>query len=210
MLKIGYIDDSQEQTSNYERKLARQGIELIAFETTADKSGYIEQIYRHQVEALLIDYKMVGSVGYNGSALISYISDVIPDITCFIMTAVDRSHITDKLVASCHIYSKTIFDTEAGNEERLNSFQAFVGHLKDCAEVFRHRRELKCGEYEALLQRKQKEGLSVTEEEEFCRLYRVLSSYGMVEKLPEVFLHSDFEKKLDVLLQRGEKLLENQ
>lgn len=209
MLKIGYIDDSQEQFGNYERKLARQGIALIAFETTVDKSGYIKQIYQHQTEALLIDYKMVGNLGYNGSTLISYISDVIPDITCFILTAVDTSHITDKLVANCQIYSKTIFDTEAGNEKRMKHFLEFVNHLKDCAEVFRHRRELKCKEYEALLQRKQEGALSVVEEEEFCRLYRVLSSYGMVEKLPDAFLHPDFEKKLDALLERGKALLEN-
>lgn len=209
MLKIGYIDDSQEQFGNYARKLARQEIQLIAFETNTDKSKYIEQIYRHQVEAILIDYKMVGTVGYNGSALVSYISDIIPDMTCFIMTAVERMQITDQLVANCYIYSKTIFDTEAGNEDRVKDFQKFVDHLKDCAEVFKHRRELKCEEYEDLLRRKQTGGLSVTEEEELCRLYRVLSSYGMVEKLPETFLHSDFEKKLDTLLQRGKALLEN-
>lgn len=209
MLKIGYIDDSQEQFDNYARKLARQEIQLIAFETNSDKSKYIEQIYRYQVEAILIDYKMVGTVGYNGSALVSYINNVIPDMTCFIMTAVERAQITDQLVANCYIYSKTIFDTEAGNEKRMEDFRKFVDHLKDCAEVFKRRREAKCEEYEALLQRKRAEGLSVIEEEELCRLYRVLSSYGMVEKLPEMFLHSDFEKKLDALLQKGEALLEN-
>ena len=208
MIKVGYIDDAQDQFENYQRKLRRCDIELVAFAVSGEKAGYVDQIYQHQAEALLIDYNMVGTLGYNGSALISYISDVIPDITCFILTSVETTHITDKLVSDGQIYSKDVFDTEADNSERMERFQAFVEHLKNCAEVFQSRRNLKCEEYEALLRKKRGGQLSVTEEEEFCRLYRCLSSYGMVERLPERFLRSDFEQKLDDLLQKGEALLQ--
>ena len=150
---------------------------------------------------------MVESIGYNGSALISYISDEIPDITCFILTAAESRDITDKLVAEAQIYSKEVFDTEAGAPERLEKFQKFVDHVKDCAEVFQNRRKIKCGEYTELLKRKEIKGLSAKEEEEFCRLYKCLSSYGMVEKLPNKFLQSDFDKKLDSLLKQGEAIL---
>lgn len=207
MIKVGYIDDAQVQFENYQRKLRRKGIELIAFEIDREKSHYLDQIYQHQVEALLIDYKMVESIGYNGSALISYISDEIPDITCFILTAAESRDITDKLVAEAQIYSKEVFDTEAGAPERLEKFQKFVDHVKDCAEVFQNRRKIKCGEYTELLKRKEIKGLSAKEEEEFCRLYKCLSSYGMVEKLPNKFLQSDFDKKLDSLLKQGEAIL---
>lgn len=207
MIKVGYIDDAQVQFENYQRKLHRKEIELIAFEISREKSKYLDQIYQHQVEALLIDYKMVESIGYNGSALISYISDEIPDITCFILTAAESKDITDKLVAEAQIYSKEVFDTEAGETERLKKFQRFVDHIKDCAEVFQNRRKVKCEEYTGLLRKKETEGLSAKEEEEFCHLYKCLSSYGMVEKLPNKFLQSDFDKKLDSLLEQGAAIL---
>lgn len=206
--KVGYIDDNPEQFENYERKLRRSGIKLICFSICDNKADYIDQIYRHQVDALLIDYKMAGTLGYNGTSLISYINDMVADLTCFILTAVETDKITDKLVSNSHIYSKEIFDTEAGDPQRVEAFQKFVACLKNCAEVFESRRNLKCAEYQKLLDRKRMGELSVPEEEEFRRLYRVLSSYGMVERIPEDFLTSDFEKTLNRLLASSDAILE--
>ena len=210
MIKVGYIDDVLDQVENYERKLRRFQIELIPFEVGTQKADYIEQIYKNQVEVLLIDYKMARTIGFNGSALISYINDEIPDMTCFILTSAERTHITDKLVIDNQIYSKEIFDTEADDPDRMEQFQKFVEQLKNCAEVYQSRRELKCKEYEELLDKKKSRVLSVPEEEEFCRLYHALSSYGMVEKLSDTALQSDFEQKLDDLLQLGNMILQKE
>lgn len=210
MIKVGYIDDVLDQVENYERKLRRFQIELIPFEVGTQKADYIEQIYKNQVEVLLIDYKMASTIGFNGSALISYINDEIPDMTCFILTSAERTHITDKLVIDNQIYSKEIFDTEADDPDRTEQFQKFVEQLKNCAEVYQSRRKLKCKEYEELLDKKKSRVLSVPEEEEFCRLYHALSSYGMVEKLSDTALQSDFEQKLDDLLQMGNMILQKE
>ena len=69
---------------------------------------------------------------------------------------------------------------------------------------------MKCKEYEELLDKKKSRVLSVPEEEEFCRLYHALSSYGMVEKLSDTALQSDFEQKLDDLLQLGNMILQKE
>lgn len=42
MIKVGYIDDAQVQFENYQRKLRRKGIELIAFEIDREKSHYLD------------------------------------------------------------------------------------------------------------------------------------------------------------------------
>lgn len=39
------------------------------------------------------------------------------------------------------------------------------------------------------------------------RLYKVLSSYGMIEELPKEVLTIDFEEKLDHLLRIGDAIL---
>lgn len=207
VINVGYIDDDKSQYENYRRKLSRDGIALVQFRIGKDKADYIDQILSNQVMAVLIDYKMVATIGYYGTSLINYINDEVHDMTCFILTAVESDKIADKLVPDDLIYTKNVFDTEADDPERVARYQEFVRHLRNCAEVFASRQKLKCEEYEALYQKRKSEGLTLAEEDDFHRLYRVLSSYGMVEALPEQLLSSGLEERLDQLISQGKEIL---
>lgn len=209
MYRIGFIDDEPAQYDNFSKKLRRRysDIELVLFKDCQTKQDFVQKIYEEQVEVLLIDYKMAKTYGFNGTSLISYINDQIHDLECFILTAVDTGQIDDGLVASRNRRSKTIFDTEADDPERIAELNEFIDLLRESADVFRVRREQKLGRYKELLERK-KRGELGADEEEFLNLYKVLSSYGMVEKLPKNLLSSEFEKKLDSLLNIGEAIIE--
>lgn len=78
--------------------------------------------------------------------------------------------------------------------------------LRNSAKVYRVRREQKIERYKELLELK-KSGKLGADEEEFLSLYKVLSSYGMVENLPQKMLSSSFEKDLDDLLRVGEAIV---
>lgn len=209
MYNIGYIDDNPSLYTTYEKKLKRRDrdVELILIEGCKTKAEFVEKIYEKQIEVLLIDYKMASTFGFNGTTLISYINDQIRDLECFILTAVDNEQISDGLVASRNIYAKTVFDTEGDDPEKVSALMEFIKTLKESAEVFKKRREQKIDEYKALL-KKRNEGNLGAEEEEFLRLYKVLSSYGMVEKLPDTLLNLEFEQKLNNLLEIGNKILD--
>lgn len=209
MYNIGYIDDNPSLYTTYEKKLKRRDrdVELILIEGCKTKAEFVEKIYEKQIEVLLIDYKMASTFGFNGTTLISYINDQIRDLECFILTAVDNEQISDGLVASRNIYAKTVFDTEGDDPEKVSALMKFIKTLKESAEVFKKRREQKIDEYKALL-KKRNEGNLGAEEEEFLRLYKVLSSYGMVEKLPDTLLNLEFEQKLNDLLKIGNKILD--
>lgn len=210
MYRIGYIDDEPTQFSNFAKKLRRryQNMELILFEDCKTKEEFVEKIYEEHVDVLLVDYKMAGSYGFQGTTLINYINDQIRDIECFILTAVDQEQIADGLVAKRNRYSKTIFDTEGDDEERVKELNEFVAVLRESADVFRVRREEKLSHYRELQQKKKAGKLEEYEQDDYLRLYKVLSSYGMVEKLPESMLKSDFEKTLEKLLKIGDKIIE--
>ena len=62
----------------------------------------------------------------------------------------------------------------------LKKFFDFINVLIESANVFRTRREQKKEEYKVLYEKRKKETLSLKEEEEYLRLYKVLSSYGMI------------------------------
>lgn len=210
MYKVGYIDDEPTQYENFSRKLKRRcgELELVLLEDCKTKAEFLDKIYEKQIDVLLIDYKMAGAFGFNGTTLINYINDHIRDLECFILTAVDKEQITDGLVAERNRFPKTIFDTEAEDAQKIEELTGFINALKDSASVYRTRREQKVERYTELLEKKKKGTLGV-EEEEFLELYKVLSSYGMVEKLPENMLSSKFEETLDKLLSIGDKIIKN-
>ncbi len=209
MYRIGYIDDQPAQYENYRKKLQRRyrDVELILLEGCNTKEEFLEKIYEERIEVLLVDYKMAGSYGFNGSTLINYINDQMRDLECFILTAVEQDQINDGLVTRRNRYSKTIFDTEGDDPGRVEQLDEFVETLRQSADVFKRRSEEKKEKYFLLLEKRKEKKLSLSEEEEYLRLYEVLSSYGMIEKLPEKVLTTDFEEKLDKLLAMGDRII---
>lgn len=210
MYRIGYIDDQPVQFDNYQKKLRRRfkDIELVLLDKCSTREEFLEKIYEEQIDVLLVDYKMAGTFGFNGSTLINYINDQMRDLECFILTAVEQENVDDGLVSNRNIESKTIFDTEGDDKERVEKLNKFIEDLKGSAKVFQKRRETKREQYLELLEKKKEQGLSMQEEEEYVRLYKVLSSYGMIEKLPNDVLKSKFEDDLAALLKVGETILE--
>lgn len=210
MYKIGYIDDHPTQYKNYKRKIQRRfpDVDLVLFDNCKSKEEFLERIYEEQVDVLLIDYKMASTFGFNGSALISYINDQMRDLECFILTGVDQDKVDDGLIAERNRYSKDIFDTEGDDEKKVEKFCQFINVLIESASVFQTRCKQKKEQYLQLFEKRKQGKLSLKEEEEYCRLYKVLSSYGMIESLPEAVLTEDFEKKLNHLLEVGDAILE--
>ncbi len=208
MYRVGYIDDEPTQFENYKRALRRRGdeLELVLIEDCETKQDILNKIYEKQIDVLLIDYKMVQNYGFNGTTLINYINDSMRDIQCFIMTGVDPGQITDGLVAERDKYSKNIFDTEAADPQKEMELSAFIQVLLESAKVFQTRRQQKLERYRELLKKK-KQGELGADEEEFLELYKVLSSYGMVERLPKNMLDSEFEEQLQRILEMGSAII---
>lgn len=208
MYRVGYIDDETTKYEYYDRKLKRLSpdIELIFLKDCKTKEDFLEKIYAEQIEVLLIDYRMAGNFGFNGTTLINYINDHVRDLECFILTGVDRELISDGLVTDRNTFQKTIFNTEADDPQKVQELLEFIDVLRNSAKVYRVRREQKIERYKELLELK-KSGKLGADEEEFLSLYKVLSSYGMVENLPQKMLSSSFEKDLDDLLRVGEAIV---
>ncbi len=208
MYRVGYIDDEPTQFENYRRSLQRRckELELVLIDDCESKQDILDKIYEKQIDVLLIDYKMVKSYGFNGTTLINYINDSMRDIQCFIMTAVDTEQITDGLVAERDKYSKNIFDTEAADPHKEAELSDFIQVLLESAKVFQVRRQQKLERYQELLDKKHQGELGA-DEEEFLELYKVLSSYGMVEKLPKNMLDSKFEERLQRILELGSAII---
>ena len=209
MYRIGYIDDDTKQYNNYSKKISRRfdDIELVLIDGCSEKLDFIEKIYKERIDVLLIDYKMANTFGFNGTTLLTFINERICDLECFILTAVEKDQVDDGLVADRNVFSKTIFDTEGDDEVKVKYFNDFIDTLKKSASVFKKRQEINIQRYKELIKKKKFNSLGA-DEEEFINLYKVLSSYGKVEKLPEEFLKTEFCKQMDKLLLAGNSILD--
>ena len=101
------------------------------------------------------------------------------------------------------IYRKGIHQTDVDYDD-LCSLAMEV--LLESAKVFQTRRKQKMERYQELLEKKHQGELGA-DEEEFLELYKVLSSYGMVEKLPKNMLDSKFEERLQRILELGNAII---
>ena len=208
MYKIGYIDDEKTQYENIRKKIKRYDDELdLCWVQGSNKiQEIVDEILRNQVDVLLIDYKMARAFGFNGAKLVSQMNDYISDMRCLILTQVDEKEITDGLVEKRDILSKSVFDTEGQDPQLVEKLKNVLNMLKDAAKVFRTRMIEKKAEYVALLN--EQEAGKLKDENELKKLYQVLSSYGMVEKLPEGMLGKDVQTNLMNLIEMGQKIIQ--
>lgn len=198
-MKIGFLDDEKDAFSDYKKRLEKYDMQLLFVENCTDKEDVLDWIIDHEIQLLLVDYQLSDAYDFNGTELIYFLNDRIPDFTCLILT----SHTNDS--AKEHLVSKNlILDKYEFNNRDLT---ALAERLKQTAEVFMNRIKLKEKEYSELLKEKEMNGLNNQEEDNFLFLYRLLKTYGQIDDLPDQFLKTESEKKIDLILLKLDNLL---
>lgn len=199
LMKVGFLDDERDAFADYKKRLSKYGIELIFVEDCVDKEDVLNWIINNEIELLLVDYMLSELYDYNGTELIYYLNDKIPDFTCLILTSHTNDSSKENLVTNNLIIDKN----ELSNKNLTNIVERFT----QSANVYINRISLKEEEYRKLKQKKETLNLDSDEEEKFLFLYRILKAYGIVDDLPEEFLKPESEKKIDALLKKLDKFL---
>jgi len=96
---------------------------------------------------------------------------------------------------------KSVFNTD-GKE-----YIEFIDTIKQAVNVFEKRKKLMEEQYLKLKEKKDSGKISALEEEEVARYYKILSSYGIVEKIPQEMLTTKVEEKIDRLIKEVEEYL---
>ena len=200
MYKIALIDDCKEQYENYKYRLSKKGIELLFMEFKENYKDIIDWLLDEQVQFVLIDYKLDLQYDFCGSQLMHYINNAIPDLQCVLFTS---NTVEDDLVMDRLKIDKSVFNTD-GKE-----YLEFIDTIKQAVHVFEKRKKIVEEEYLRLKDKKEKNEITALEEEELSKYYKILSSYGIVEKIPQEMLSTTVEKKIDKLISDVEEYLEN-
>lgn len=200
-MKIGYLDDEYDILKSATRSLKKYDIEIVALKNIDDVTDITlltDAIISNSLECLLVDYDLMKleSKVY-GTQIIKDVNEFLPDFTCFLLTNFTEQGINEKIVQKVFVQDKSIFAEEDDSPEFIN----FVNRIKNSIECFQKRLEVTKTEYNKLFEKKKEKQISASEEERFIYLYKVLSAYELVDKMPDVLVRSSTQDTLEDMLQ---------
>lgn len=200
-MKIGYLDDEYDILKSATRSLKKYGIEIVALKNINDVTDITlltDAIINNSLECLLVDYDLMKleSKVY-GTKIIKDVNEFLPDFTCFLLTNFTEQGINEKIVQKVFVQDKSIFAEEDDSPEFIN----FVNRIKNSIECFQKRLEVTKTEYNKLFEKKKEKQISASEDERFIYLYKVLSAYELVDKMPDVLVRSSTQDTLEDMLQ---------
>ncbi len=200
-MKIGYLDDEYDILKSAARSLKKYGIEIVALKDISDVTDITlltDAIILNSLECLLVDYDLMQleSKVY-GTQIIKDVNEFLPDFTCFLLTNFTEQGINEKIVQKVFVQDKAIFAEEDDSPEFIN----FVNRIKNSIECFQKRLEVTKTEYNKLFEKKKEKQISASEDERFIYLYKVLSAYELVDKMPDVLVRSSTQDTLEDMLQ---------
>ena len=201
MLKVGYLDDEYDILQSAKRSMKKFNIELIPLEIIDDISDInilVDFIVDNKLECLMVDYNLLKlkSKEY-GTKVISRLTTILPDFTCFLITNFIGQGMEEKLVQNMFIESKSIFE----NDDDSDNFKNFVNKIKNSIECFEKRLELNKTEYSILLNKKKQKIITIDEEEKLVLLYRLLKGYKYVDEIPSILLNNKAQDLLDNMIE---------
>lgn len=199
-MKIGYLDDEYDILKSATRSLKKYDIEVFALEDIADVtdiSVLIDSILSNSLECLLVDYDLMRLESkIYGTQIIKEVNVLLPDFTCFLLTNFTEQGINEKIVQKVFVQDKSIF----AEEDDSPRFLDFINKIRNSIECFKKRLEVTKTEYEKLFVKKKEKQISASEEERFIYLYKVLSAYNLVDKMPDILVRSSTQDALEDML----------
>lgn len=198
-MNIALIDDSKRQYEKYRARLEFKGINLIFMEYIQEYDKIIQWLLDNEIKFVLIDYKLDNKYQFEGSNLMHYIDNAIPDLQCALFT----SNIPDDdLVMNCQMIDKNVFNT------RGEEYDKFINSIKQAVLVFENRQKISLKEYNELLEKRKNKELNASEIERMQELYKRLYSYGLVEYMPKEYFETNIEDKIDELIKIVEEYID--
>ena len=200
MMRIGYLDDEYDILKSVMRSLKKYDIEIVALKNIDDVANITiltDVIISESLECLLVDYDLMKLESkIYGTQIIKDINEILPDFTCFLLTNFTEQGINEKIVQKVFVQDKAIFAEEDDSQE----FLIFVNKIKNSVECFRKRLEVSKLEYEKLVEKKKERQISASEEDRFIYLYKVLSAYDYVDKMPDILVRNSTQDTLEDML----------
>ncbi len=207
--KLGIIDEDESEVEEFFRFFG-EVFEPIKIELVNDKQEIIQTIIDEQVDAVVIDYKLMehgASLTFNGNELLQELKSRLYNFPAFIMTNYPpdaRNHRIDPF----RIVSKEFMEPDESKpkykegQDLIKTIKALIKNYKDDL-ADKEKRLL-----ELINKRKREGNLSDFEEEEMVELDTFLEkSIDMRSRLPKKWKRPEEVSKLDELIRDTHELV---
>lgn len=205
MIKIGVIDDEQEQFDLISEKFDIYGsLNNIEFEVIygidyQKKEAVINWILDEHLDCLIIDFRLLMKFEFSGVELINYIQDKLSNYPCVILTAKKTDVQDTKLVIKPLIYDKNEIIANSVDSQEI---KMFIENIQDYIVVYKNQLEEKKKTYCELMKKYEENKIKYDEQQELILLQRILVSYGMIEFFPLSDKGKDIENELGDILKK--------
>lgn len=206
--RIGYIDENADEVKMYQRKLRSFDIEVIGYEFKKGmtKEELLAQVYSSDIDLLLIDYKLKGTlVTFNGEEIESDIYEKKPLFPYIIFTS-DKEH-AENFIEDW----KTIFDKEELSDFNKIRNERFVKIIEKSIEQYKNHIDKKKNILSELLIKGENEGLDAVEKSFLIEIQRDLQSLDKTnpKEIPEQLVSYDKLEDLSKSRKEAEQFLES-
>lgn len=202
VLKVGFVDDENENYADYAKRLERRDICLLFYEGENTSDDIVHWILNEDLMCLLIDYDLQKKFTQKGTDLVFVINQILPDFPCIMLTNYPEQSRGEELVSH-----RLIWDREKMNNPDLTEV---VDLINNEVLVYLKRKSTLYEQYGALMEKREKATLTADEEGRFLQLHSLFSKYGETDDVPAQLLSSDTNRKLDSLIERLSQLLEKE
>lgn len=200
MIKVGFVDDEKTNYADYATRLKRHSIEMLFYEGESKVSAIIDWLISEGILCLFVDYDLQKKFTHNGTDLVFNINQILPDFPCIMLTNYPEESRNEKIVPK-----RLIWDREKMSEPDLSDV---IDTINNEVEVFQKRKATLLQEYTQLLEKKDTDVFTASDEERLMQLHALFSKYGETDDIPSPLLSSETNKKLDTLIDRLSQLIE--
>lgn len=205
MYKIAYIDEEESARSNFYSHF-KNDYEVVIIDVTKEDNprSILEKCLDNNVDAIIIDYNLqeTGIINFNGDQILNLLKSKKPFFPAIILTSYSIDAIDN--IDNVHI----IYDKEALGGSEFQ-FKILNKKIKTAISDYYKKIEDTNTRIEQLVEKKNNEGLNISEEEELTKLYILFDELNPEGKdLPANLIHRDSISKLNEFVNETKEILE--
>lgn len=204
--KIVYIDENDGWLNTVYQTL-KNDFDIIKIKVSAESSveSIIDELSKLEIDTIITDYLLEeeGDVSFNGNKIVEGIRNIKPHFPIIMLTSHEPQAINN--MDDVHIiYGKGIFDGES--EEDLEIFKT---KIKSNISTYYSKIESTQKRIEELIEKQNKGGLELNEEEELTKLFILMDELEPEGKeLPANLIYPNSITKLNKLVAQTKEILE--
>lgn len=207
--KIAYIDEDKGWINTFYQTFKHE-FEILRIEVNPNSSieAILEKLLSEELNAIVTDYLLEenAEVAFNGNKIVEEIKKIKPHFPIVMLTSFPTqaiSHTDDVHI----IYNKNILSVE--NDREKDELEVFKTKIQSNISNYYKKIEDTNTRIEQLVDKKNKKGLEISEEEELTKLYILFDELNPDGKdLPANLIHRDSISKLNEFVNETKGILE--